>query len=223
MRSMRRRGIHRPRVVVVTYRAACTFVRHHHSPQCPPQPHTFSIGLVTADRTLIGVAMVGRPAARHLNDGRTAELSTVCTDATRNVRAALLAAAWCTARAMGYHRMITYTQDGEPGTSLRAAGWRRISTHPTGRGSDRPNAPHLVTNGEQAAPTRWQVAVNDNPLQHTRTGAPTTPDAIDRGTHGPDPHGREASVGARSSAASVASHPPTQPSRPGTADGGAGP
>ena len=36
----------------------------------------------------------------------------------------LYATAWRTARALGYKRIITYTLESEPGTSLRAAGWK---------------------------------------------------------------------------------------------------
>jgi hypothetical protein len=35
---------------------------------------------------------------------------------------ALYGAAWRVARATGYHRLITYTQHGETGASLRATG-----------------------------------------------------------------------------------------------------
>ena len=35
-------------------------------------------------------------------------------------------AAWRAARAMGYHKLITYILDTEPGTSLRAAGWKCV-------------------------------------------------------------------------------------------------
>jgi hypothetical protein len=38
----------------------------------------------------------------------------------------LYGAVWRAAKAMGYRRCITYTQADEPGTSLRAAGWRRV-------------------------------------------------------------------------------------------------
>ena len=38
----------------------------------------------------------------------------------------LYAAAWRAARAMGYRKLITYILDTEPGTSLRAAGWKCV-------------------------------------------------------------------------------------------------
>lgn len=49
-----------------------------------------------------------------------------CTDGTRNACSMLYAAAWRAARAMGYKRLITYILDTEPGTSLRAAGWKCV-------------------------------------------------------------------------------------------------
>lgn len=38
----------------------------------------------------------------------------------------LYAAAWRAARAMGYHKLITYILDSENGSSLRAAGWKCV-------------------------------------------------------------------------------------------------
>ena len=73
-----------------------------------------------------GVAIVGHPVARHLDDGWTLEVSRCCTDGTRNACSMLYAAAWRAARAMGYHKLITYILDTEPGTSLKAAGWRCV-------------------------------------------------------------------------------------------------
>ena len=35
-------------------------------------------------------------------------------------------AAWRAAKALGYRRLITYTLNTEPGTSLRGAGWKLI-------------------------------------------------------------------------------------------------
>lgn len=70
--------------------------------------------------------MVGRPVARHLDDGFTAEVNRTCTDGCPNANSALYGAAWRAAKAMGYTRLITYTQEGESGSSLRGAGWEPI-------------------------------------------------------------------------------------------------
>ena len=78
------------------------------------------------DGRLCGVAIVGRPTGRRLDDGNTLEVTRLCTDGTRNACSMLYAAAWRAARAMGYHKLITYILDSENGASLRAAGWKCV-------------------------------------------------------------------------------------------------
>lgn len=109
----------------ITFRAACAFVAELHRHNKPPRGHKFSIGLYAGDK-LVGVAMAGRPVARHFDDGLTLEVNRTCTDGTKNANSMLYGAVRRAALAMGYQRLITYTQADEPGTSLRAAGWRRI-------------------------------------------------------------------------------------------------
>jgi len=92
--------------------------RHHK----PPQGHKFSIG-ATAAGTLVGVVIVGRPVARKLDDGLTAEVTRLCTDGTPNACSFLYGAAARAAQAMGYESILTYILASEPGTSLRATGW----------------------------------------------------------------------------------------------------
>lgn len=67
-----------------------------------------SIGCADEDR-IVGVAIVGRPVARHLDDGWTLEVNRLCTDGTKNACSMLYAAAWRAARAMGYKKLVTYT------------------------------------------------------------------------------------------------------------------
>lgn len=112
-------------VVPITFRAACEFVASLHRHNKPPRGHKFSIGL-ECDGVLVGVAMAGRPVARHFDDGRTLEVNRTCTDGTKNANSALYGAIWRAAKAMGYSRCITYTQAAESGASLRAAGWIRV-------------------------------------------------------------------------------------------------
>ena len=68
--------------------------------------------------------MVGRPVARGCNPEEVAEVTRLCTDGTRNACSILYAACARAAEAMGYVRIQTYILDSEPGTSLKAAGWR---------------------------------------------------------------------------------------------------
>ena len=92
--------------------------RHHK----PVVGHKFSIGC-GADGELAGVVIAGRPVSRYLDDGRTLEVTRLCTNGTRNACSMLYAAAARAAAAMGYDRIITYTLDTETGASLRASGW----------------------------------------------------------------------------------------------------
>jgi hypothetical protein len=165
MSRTHRTRIGRLRVVPVTYRTARGFLRTH-GRHGQPQGHKFSIGLATASGNLAGVAMVGRPAARDLDDGRTAELTGLCTDSARSAYPALLAAAWRIARAMGYHRMITYLRADEPGIKLRAAGWRPIVVRTVSRGDDRPARRRRPSGTERTARALWQVAVADTTCRH---------------------------------------------------------
>jgi hypothetical protein len=74
----------------------------------------------------VGVVIVGKPVARMLADGWTCEVTRLASDGTKNACSMLYRAAWRAARAMGYRRLVTYTLAEEPGTSLRAAGFRLI-------------------------------------------------------------------------------------------------
>ena len=110
------------RLVPVSLKAANTFVAEHHRHHKPVVGHKFSIGCAQEGR-LVGVAIVGRPGSRYLDNGLTLEVNRLCTTGEKNVCSMLYAAAARAAKAMGYQKIITYTLDTEPGTSLRAAGW----------------------------------------------------------------------------------------------------
>lgn len=109
----------------MTLREANAYVEQYHRHHGPVVGHKFSIGLSDGEK-IVGVAIVGRPVARHLDDGWTLEVNRLCTDGTHNACSMLYAAAWRAARAMGYKRLVTYILDTENGASLRAAGWKCI-------------------------------------------------------------------------------------------------
>ena len=113
-------------VVPLTLRQANAYITAHHRHHGETRGCKFSIGVTDEDGTLRGVAVVGRPVARLRDDGLTAEVTRLATDGCPNACSALYAAAWRAARAMGYQRLGTYILASEPGTSLRAAGWRCI-------------------------------------------------------------------------------------------------
>lgn len=121
-------------IVPLTFKAAREFVAAHHRHNKPPVGHKFSIGVCDRDGVLRGVAMVGRPVARHFDDGLTAEVNRTCTDGYRNANSALYGACWRIAGAMGYRRLVTYTQADESGASLTAAGWAKVRDLPARKG-----------------------------------------------------------------------------------------
>lgn len=119
--------------------------------------HKFSVG-VANDDVLVGVAIVGRPVARHLDDGQTLEVTRTATDGTANVNSMLYGACWRVASGLGYRRLLTYTQAGENGASLRAAGWRVIAERPARPGWDRPSRPREDRGTAGIPRTLWEAA-----------------------------------------------------------------
>ena len=110
-------------LIPISLADANAFVAEHHRHHKPVTGHKFSVGC-TENGCLVGVAIVGRPVSRFLDDGFTLEVNRLCTTGTKNACSFLYAAAARAAKAMGYRKIITYTLDSEPGTSLRAAGWK---------------------------------------------------------------------------------------------------
>jgi hypothetical protein len=113
-------------IVPLSLKDANAFVRRVHRHHKPTVGGKFALGVADGEGEVRGVAIVGRPVARHLDDGWTVEVNRVATDGAKNACSMLYGAAWRAARAMGYKRMVTYTLAQEGGTSLRAAGWKCV-------------------------------------------------------------------------------------------------
>lgn len=115
------------------------FVLRHHRHHGIVRGHKFSIG-AQLDGTLAGVVIVGRPVARGRDDGLTLEVTRLCTDGRPHVPSFLYGHAARAAFALGYRRIGTYIRKDEPGTTLRASGWRLVAEI-TGRSWDVPSRP----------------------------------------------------------------------------------
>lgn len=115
-------------IVPVNLDEAQVFVATHHRHHGRVAGHKFSIAVVAEQepQKIVGVAIVGRPVARNLDDGWTLEVLRVATDGTPNACSALYGAARRAAFALGYRKLVTYTLNTEPGSSLRGAGWKLI-------------------------------------------------------------------------------------------------
>lgn len=111
----------------IRFADAAAFVLAHHRHHTPPVGHLFSIA-AQADGETVGVVIVGRPVARHRDDGLTVEVTRLCTTGHPNACSFLYGAAARAAFALGYKRIGTYILKREPGTSLAAAGWKLIGT-----------------------------------------------------------------------------------------------
>lgn len=112
-------------IVPVSLAEANEFVLEHHRHHKPVVGHKFSIGCTDGEK-IVGVAIVGRPVSRYLDDGWTLEITRLATDGTRNACSMLYAAAWRAARAMGYKKVITYILESENGASVKAAGFKCV-------------------------------------------------------------------------------------------------
>jgi len=110
----------------LTIREANAYIVENHRHHGRVQGHKFSIGL-TVDDSLVGCAVVGRPVARMLDDGFTAEVTRLCTNGSKNACSKLYAACANAARSMGYRRIVTYILASETGASLIASGWIRTA------------------------------------------------------------------------------------------------
>ena len=109
----------------ISFKEACTFIAEHHRHHLPPQGWKWGIAVNDGEK-VVGVITIGRPVARHLDNGWTLEVTRCCTDGTKNAASMLYGAAWRAAKALGFKRMITYTLIEEPGTTLVASGWKAL-------------------------------------------------------------------------------------------------
>jgi hypothetical protein len=111
-------------IVPLTLSEANRYVEMHHRHHGPVVGHKFSLGIIDSSNLIRGIAIVGRPVARMLDDGYTLEVSRVATDGAKDGCSALYGACRRAAFALGYRKLVTYILESERGTSLKAAGWR---------------------------------------------------------------------------------------------------
>ncbi|MFB7929574.1 XF1762 family protein [Streptomyces sp. NPDC056039] len=103
------------------------------------------------------MAIVGRPVARHLDDGTTVEVTRTASDGARNANSLLYGASWRATKALGCQRLITFTQAGESGASLRGVGWHLIASRPPRAGWHTPSRPRAGHGNDHIARFLWQA------------------------------------------------------------------
>jgi hypothetical protein len=143
-------------LVPVSLRRCQDFVTQHHRHNAAPRGWKFGVG-VAVEGELIGVAVAGRPVARHFDDGATLEVTRTCTLGHANANSRLYGAIVRAGFALGYTRIITYTQADESGASLRAAGFRVIAERPARKGWNTLSRPRSDADYTSNTRTLWEV------------------------------------------------------------------
>lgn len=146
--------------VPVTLTEAAEFVRNFHRHNKPPAGGVFAVGASNGQQ-MVGVAIVGRPVSRHLDNGETLEVTRCCVtdEAPRGACSFLYARCWKAAKALGWRKLITYTLQSESGASMRGAGWKCVAelNGNTGTGwQTRPGREWQAVVGQ--AKFRWEAA-----------------------------------------------------------------
>lgn len=146
----------------VNFDEANSFVQQYHRHHGRVVGAKFCIGAFDdVSQCICGVAIVGRPVARMLDDGWTLEVTRLCVGPQANpmdcVASKLYGASRRAAFALGYKRLITYTLTSERGTSLNAAGWKCLGN----AGGGTWNRPQCARPRVDKHPTqlkfRWEV------------------------------------------------------------------
>lgn len=111
------------KIVPIKQKDAFKFVQDWHRHHKKPVGSVFQIAVSDGDY-IRGVAICGRPVSRHLDNGKTLEVTRLCVQPDQpNACSKLYSACWRIAREMGYEKLITYILASESGGSLKASGW----------------------------------------------------------------------------------------------------
>lgn len=122
------------KVVNLSLKEANEFIAKNHRHHQPVYRDKYQMG-VEVDGVLCGVAQVGRPVSRHLDDGKTLEVVRLCVlDGVKNACSFLYSRCSRVAAELGYSKIITYILDEESGNSLVASEWK-LETSSCGGGN----------------------------------------------------------------------------------------
>jgi hypothetical protein len=150
-----------------TISEARRFVGEKHRHNLPPQGGLFACKIVDKENVTRGVAIVGRPVARKLDDGYTAEITRCCTDGVSNGCSMLYGATVRACRALGFKKVITYTLQKETGASLKASNWKKSAELPATKTWHSPSRPRYQQDifGNERRPAdakiRWEQVLNE--------------------------------------------------------------
>ena len=106
----------------ISLKKANEYVINNHRHHDKVQGHKFSLSCWDNDK-LCGVAIVGHPQSRMIDNDNVLEVLRLCTDGTYNACSILYARCAKVGKDMGYEKIITYILESESGISLKASGW----------------------------------------------------------------------------------------------------
>lgn len=147
------------RLVPVSLAQANEHVAAWHRHNEPVVQAIFRVGVADDQDVLRAVAIVENPKARGNADGGTVEITRLASDGTRNACSMLYGACARAAFALGYRRVITYIQADEPGSSVRAAGFRLVASRPARKGWNAPSRPRSDKTYRSVQRQLWEVEV----------------------------------------------------------------
>lgn len=151
--------------VQLELREANSFVAQVHRHHKPLHRVRFSVGCKDQDGRLRGVAMAGRPVARAVNPKEVLEVSRVATDGCPNACSFLYGLVARIARLLGYSKVQTYILASEPGTSLKAAGWK-VEAEVRGRQWVHTDGRPRRTDQPTEDKVRWVCNIKGEPNTH---------------------------------------------------------
>lgn len=145
------------RLAPCTIKTANSVIRcwHRHSEPIE-QKVLCAVRCVLGDET-VGVAILGLPVSRVLDDGLAVEIRRVCVrdEAPKNACSMLYGAMCRAAAALGYADAYTYTTEDEDGTSVRAAGFVEDG-YRSAANWDTPSRPRDAGHHEEIGRIRWR-------------------------------------------------------------------
>ena len=157
-------------VCPIELKEANAFIAEHHRHHKPVVGHRFSIGCLTGDGRLHGVAVAGRPVARLAGAPRDVlEVTRLATDGEPNACSILYAACARAGMALGFLRIQTYVLDYEPGISLMAAGWTYDGEFGGGQWKHTDGKPRR-TDQPISKKGKWSKALAHRPEMNMQTG-----------------------------------------------------
>ncbi len=150
------------RLVPISLAVANEHVAAWHRHNDPVVQCIYRVGVADAESVLRAVAIVENPKARGnvqdagFDTGDTVEITRLASDGTANACSMLYGACARAAFALGYRHIITYIQANEPGSSVRAAGFRLVASRGARKGWDTVSRPRDNTRYVSVPRQLWE-------------------------------------------------------------------